>query len=83
MAEEAGRTTAQFSESVPRSKPAGFGALLGQVDVWRIVLYHIAPTTGAEPRGVMLDAEPRALKAAMKLAMSGCHPTCEAFCSVA
>ena len=65
------------------SKPAGFGALLGQVDVWRIVLYHIAPTTGAEPGGVMLDAGPRALKAVMKLAKRGRHPACEACCSVA
>ena len=48
-----------------------------------MVLYHIAPTTGAEPDGVMLDAEPRALKAAMKLEMRGCHPACEACISVA
>lgn len=68
---------------MPCSKPAGLGALLGQVDVWRIVLYHIAPTTGVEPRGVMLDAEPRDLKAVMKLAMRGCHPACEACSSVA
>lgn len=68
---------------MPCSKPAGLGALLGQTDVWRMVLYHIAPTTGAEPDGVMLDAEPRALKAAMKLEMRGCHPACEARSSVA
>lgn len=48
-----------------------------------MVLYHIAPTTGAEPWGVMLDAGPRALKAVMKLAMRGRHPACEACCSVA
>lgn len=48
-----------------------------------MVLYHIAPTTGAEPGGVMLDAELRALKAAMNLAIRGCHPACEACCSVA
>lgn len=63
---------------MPCSKPAGFGALFGQVDVWRMVLYHIAPMTGVESGGVMLDAKPRALKAAIKLAMRGCHPACEA-----
>ena len=51
--EPEGSTMAQLRESVPVDQPSGWAAPL-QVEDWRIVLYHIAPTAVAPDGGAML-----------------------------